>query len=134
MVDANGNHSEAAFNALGQVIAVAAKGKKIGDGWEGDDLSGFDFARCNPPPTDVQAFCTATTLDESRARDWLDRATTRLCITSARRGTMLAMSLPGLHARLAPASSSENPCFPAQRQRQLACRSPWNVPTVPAMC
>lgn len=76
--DVNGNHTEACFDILGRVIAVAVKGKLRGDGWEGDDLAGFEeLARVNPVPEAVQAFCTATTLDDSRARDWLRRAGTR---------------------------------------------------------
>ncbi|MBK6795287.1 MAG: hypothetical protein IPG76_00380 [Acidobacteria bacterium] len=77
MVDINGNHSEAAFDILGQVIAVAAKGKFVSNRWEGDDLSGFDLALCNPPTTQIQTFCTDTTFNEPRARGWLNRATTR---------------------------------------------------------
>jgi len=78
MEDVNGNHSEAAFDILGHVIAVAMKGKPIAGGWEGDDLSGFESSDlCNPLEADVQAFCNNTVFDEGQARTWLGRASTR---------------------------------------------------------
>ncbi|MDP3596760.1 MAG: toxin TcdB middle/N-terminal domain-containing protein, partial [Nitrospirota bacterium] len=79
MVDANGNHTEAILDMLGQVIAVAIKGKPVGAGWEGDDLDAFhsDSSRRNPSVGAVQAFCTSYTLSESQARAWLARAGSR---------------------------------------------------------
>jgi RHS repeat-associated protein len=79
MVDANGNHTEACLDILGRVIASAAKGKPVADGWEGDDLAAFagQAALRNPDLAVVQAFGTATSLGEAQARDWLARATSR---------------------------------------------------------
>lgn len=79
MVDPNGNHTEACVDILGRVMAVAAKGKRTGSGWEGDDLDAFspDSLLRNPSTADVQAFSTASTLDESQARRWLGRASSR---------------------------------------------------------
>ena len=78
MVDVNGNHSEVAVDILGLVVASAIKGKKIGtDQWEGDDLTNFDLALCNPSPHTVQVFCFDTVANRAQARQWLDRATTR---------------------------------------------------------
>lgn len=78
MIDANANHSEVVFDVLGLPIAAALKGKDLGDGqWEGDDLSGFDFALCNPPAQAVEAFCTSQVMDKTTARAWLGRATNR---------------------------------------------------------
>ena len=50
VIDANGNHVEAARDALGAVVAVARKGKDLGDGaWEGRTLAAphqtFTYAR-----------------------------------------------------------------------------------------
>ncbi len=79
MVDVNGNHTEASLDILGQVIAVAAKGKNASDGWDGDDLDAFraDAALRNSSTADVQTFCTASVLDEAQARRWLSRASSR---------------------------------------------------------
>ncbi len=78
MVDANGNHSEVVFDVLGLPVAAAIKGKARGNGvWEGDDLSGFGFAQCNPSPQAVEAFCAGAVMDEATARAWLGRASTR---------------------------------------------------------
>jgi RHS repeat-associated protein len=73
MVDANGNHTEVAFDILGMVVASAVKGK----GSEADDLVGFDDALANPSSLDVQAFCTASVMNETTARAWLGHATAR---------------------------------------------------------
>ena len=73
MVDANGNRSEVYFDTLGMVVAAAVKGK----GSEADDLIGFDYALANPSTAAVQAFCTATEMNEVKARAWLGRATAR---------------------------------------------------------
>lgn len=79
MVDANGNHTEAAVDIFGLIIATASKGKPVGAGWEGDDLAALqaDSTLRNPDPIAVQAFVTATTLDDAQARVWLDRASSR---------------------------------------------------------
>lgn len=79
MQDANGNRTEACIDILGLVIATAAKGKPVGGGWEGDDLAALQtgFMLRNPGAADVQAFCTAATLNEPQARAWLARAGSR---------------------------------------------------------
>jgi RHS repeat-associated protein len=78
LIDANANHSEVVFDVLGLPVAAALKGKDLGGGqWEGDDLSGFDFALCNPPAQVVEVFCASPVMDETTARAWLGRATTR---------------------------------------------------------
>ncbi|MGB7816858.1 MAG: SpvB/TcaC N-terminal domain-containing protein [Methylotenera sp.] len=77
MVDANGNHTEVVFDILGLPIAAAIKGKRINNKWEGDDLTGFDFSLRNPSTQAIQAFCMATEMNETTARDWLGSATTR---------------------------------------------------------
>lgn len=79
MVDINGNHTEAVFDILGLPIAIAIKGKPIDGQWQGDDLKNFkaDFDLRNPPPEQIQQFCTAHELDQDLARDWLRNATTR---------------------------------------------------------
>lgn len=82
MMDANGNHSEVAFDILGMVVAAAIKGKNIStdpaiEKWEGDDLSNFNYDLCNPSSASVQAFCFNTAGDRTQARQWLDHATTR---------------------------------------------------------
>ena len=78
MLDPNGNFSEVAVDILGMVVAAAIKGKEIAPKkWEGDDLSYFNFALCNPSPVSVQTFCTNSMADRDQARQWLDRATTR---------------------------------------------------------
>mgnify|MGYP001591386205 CR=1 FL=1 len=73
MVDANGNRTEVYCDILGMVVATAVKGK----GTEGDDLVGFDDELGNPPASEVQAFCTATTMNEQTAKTWLGNASTR---------------------------------------------------------
>ncbi|MES2825377.1 MAG: SpvB/TcaC N-terminal domain-containing protein [Pseudomonadota bacterium] len=79
MLDANGNHTEACVDILGQVIAVAAKGKLLASGWEGDNLEAFHASSdlVNLSVTAVQDFCFATTLDEAQARIWLASASSR---------------------------------------------------------
>lgn len=80
MIDINGNHTEAVFDILGLPIAIAIKGKPLNAArteWEADNLSGFDFNKCNPSATEIQDFCLATELDETKAGDWLGNATTR---------------------------------------------------------
>ena len=77
MIDANDNHTEVVFDVLGLLVAAAIKGKPINGQWQGDDLTGFDFALRNPAPQAVQAFCTDTVMDETIARNWLGHATTR---------------------------------------------------------
>ena len=53
--------------------------KPVGSGWEGDDLADFqaDPVLRNPRVEEVQAFCTATTLNEAQVRTWLARASSR---------------------------------------------------------
>jgi RHS repeat-associated protein len=78
--DPNGNHTEAAFDILGRVIALAVKGKLQGLGWEGDDLSDFDLALSNPSEAAVAAFLTNPAFDvaqRTQARTWLGRASSR---------------------------------------------------------
>ena len=77
LLDANGNRTEVVFDALGMVVATATKGKQTSNGWEGDNLGGFDEALINPPTADVVAFCTANAQDDVRARDWLGNASAR---------------------------------------------------------
>lgn len=83
MVDANGNHTQAALDILGNVIATATKGKPLAGGlWQGDDLDHFTHGTaaldlCNPSPTLIQAFCSNTVADRAQARLWRDRATSR---------------------------------------------------------
>lgn len=79
MVDPNGNHIEACIDIFGLIIATASKGKPVGAGWEGDDLVALQAASTlrNPDPMAVQAFATATSLDDSQARVWLARASGR---------------------------------------------------------
>jgi RHS repeat-associated protein len=78
--DLNRNRTEVAFDVLGRVIAAAVKGKAQGQGWQGDDLTVFDLALCNPPEAAVQAFCTSAEFDaaqRAQARTWLGRASAR---------------------------------------------------------
>lgn len=82
MVDANGNHSEVAVDILGMVVASAIKGKDISadpavEEWEADNLAGFDDLLLNPTVADVVAFCTSTTLNDTKAREWLGNASMR---------------------------------------------------------
>ena len=80
LVDANGNHTEAAFDILGRVVATATKGKPQpapAGGWQGDDLAALTATLADPDEADVQAFCLAATFDEATARTWLGRATAR---------------------------------------------------------
>jgi len=77
IADINGNHTEAAFDIRGQVVAVATKGKEFNGQWEGDNLSGFSFALANPTPEQVTAFCAATQADRGQARTWLADASVR---------------------------------------------------------
>lgn len=77
MLDSNGNRTEVYFDALGLVVAAAAKGKRAGAVWEGDNLEGFDAGLANPPDPDVQAFCADIVMNLQQARDWLGSATTR---------------------------------------------------------
>lgn len=60
VVDANGNHTEVAFDILGMVVASAMKGK----GTEADDLTGFDDALANHSAAAVQTFCTHSVMNE----------------------------------------------------------------------
>jgi RHS repeat-associated protein len=71
--DPNDNLTEARFDVLGKVIAMAVKGK----GSEGDDLTGLDADLSNPAPNDLAAFFNSSPFDEAQARSWLQNATTR---------------------------------------------------------
>ena len=80
MVDANGNHSEVAFDIFGLVVAAATKGKLINNKWQGDNLDGFDFALINPHENEVYDFCFKKVFDqqqENKAREWLANASAR---------------------------------------------------------
>jgi len=71
--DINDNETEAYFDVLGMVVAMAAKGKDN----EGDNLHGFTDALANPPTTAVVSFCTSTTLNAAQASTWLANASAR---------------------------------------------------------
>lgn len=73
MEDINGNLTEAYFDSLGMVVAMAVKGK----GAEADNLNDYTDALANPPAADVVAFCIRDTLHEQQARDWLGNASAR---------------------------------------------------------
>jgi len=78
MVDANGNHSEVAFDIRGLVVAAAIKGKKTTAGtWQGDSLDGFDFDLANPSERAVVTFCTDSRANRSQAAIWLGNASSR---------------------------------------------------------
>lgn len=77
MVDASGNNSEVRFDILGRVVAMATKGNPADARLRGDDLDSFTNALTNPPGDEVAAFCTATALDEAKARTWLGNASAR---------------------------------------------------------
>ncbi|HEV7759226.1 MAG TPA: SpvB/TcaC N-terminal domain-containing protein, partial [Acidimicrobiales bacterium] len=77
LVDPNGNHTEVAFDILGQVVALAVKGQAQGGSWPGDHLDDLTPELADPDEADVQAFCTAATFDEITARAWLGSATAR---------------------------------------------------------
>ena len=79
MIDANGNHTEVAFDILGLPVLAAVKGKRVGSParWEGDHLDGVTVEQCNPSRQAVSAFCRADRVDEQQARSWLGAATTR---------------------------------------------------------
>src|SRR5262249_7768434 len=62
--DANGNLTEVRFDALGQVIALALKGKRT----EGDDLAGYDEALANPELAETLTFFDLPPLTEPQAR------------------------------------------------------------------
>lgn len=70
--DANDNLAEACYDALGRLVASAAKGK----GTEGDDVSAFDDDLLNPPLSALQTYFTGA-FDETEARRLLDTATAR---------------------------------------------------------
>jgi len=71
--DLNGNLTEAYFDPLGMVAAVATKGK----GAEGDNLDGFANEAVHPTPKESEAFFTGPTFDKSAAIRWLGNATSR---------------------------------------------------------
>ena len=75
--DVNANRAEAAFDALGRVIAVALKGKNE----EGDSLAGYDDAFANPELARILPYFDPGPLAITEARDLfgpaLGNATTR---------------------------------------------------------
>ncbi|MDM0116730.1 SpvB/TcaC N-terminal domain-containing protein [Variovorax sp. J22R133] len=80
IIDTNGNHTQAAFDIRGQVVAVAVKGKQVNGRWEGDHLDSLTTALVNVPPTQVMSFCTSPGFDnqkQTQARLWLADASTR---------------------------------------------------------
>jgi RHS repeat-associated protein len=70
MTDPNGNRSEAAFDALGMVVATAVRGKANQN--LGDLLEGFD---ADPPLEDLQGFITDP---HGQSASLLGKATTRM--------------------------------------------------------
>jgi RHS repeat-associated protein len=83
MQDANLNRSEAWFDVLGRVAALALNGKVTGSGvtatTEADSLQGYDDALANPPGLAVAAFFASPASDPAHdpARTFLGNATTR---------------------------------------------------------
>ncbi|MGW6893714.1 SpvB/TcaC N-terminal domain-containing protein [Streptomyces chartreusis] len=75
LIDANGNRTATAYDALGRVTATATQGKPVGGGWQGDRLDGLD---ADPDPAAIAAFCTGPTQDDVQARAWLSDATVRV--------------------------------------------------------
>ncbi|MEJ7805950.1 MAG: LamG domain-containing protein, partial [Telluria sp.] len=71
--DINGNLTQAYFDVLGMVAAIAMKGK----GAEGDKLDGLTDALANPPVAERVAFFSGADYDEAQARTWLGNATMR---------------------------------------------------------
>jgi RHS repeat-associated protein len=77
LVDPNANRDQVVFDIFGLVVASGRLGKRVNGRWQGDDLSGFDFALANPAEPDVAAFCAANRLDRTTARRWLAGAGAR---------------------------------------------------------
>ena len=80
LVDANGNHSQVAYDIRGLVVAMAVKGKRVNGQWQGDHLDGWDFTQTNHSTAAISAFCTGPEYgadQEQTARDWLGTTTMR---------------------------------------------------------
>lgn len=77
--DINDNVSEVIFDVLGMPAAMAVKGKRQQGEWQGDNLDEFiaNESLLNPLQNEVIGFCTNTTQDDAKARQWLANATTR---------------------------------------------------------
>jgi len=77
LVDINGNHTEACFDVLGRVIAVAVKGK----GNQADNLTGYGFDTANPKLSQVLNCFDISKLPTDEGQDLLSailgNATTR---------------------------------------------------------
>lgn len=104
LVDANGNHSEIAYDLLGLAVASAVKGKQVQGQWQADHLDGWDFTRGNPAPAVVDHFVRTRNFQsthEQTARDWLGTATTRFIYHFG--GPYDADGLPMPGARMASA-------------------------------
>jgi RHS repeat-associated protein len=71
--DSNGNLSDALFDSLGMVVAVALTGK----GEEGDNLKGFNDSLANLAWDELDAFFNGISINDADARKWLGNATTR---------------------------------------------------------
>jgi RHS repeat-associated protein len=71
--DLNGNLTEACFDSLGMLVAVALKGK----GKEADNLNGFDDALTNPTTAELNSFFNGANFDEAETYRWLRNATIR---------------------------------------------------------
>ena len=78
MAGINGNRTEAWFDVLGMVVAVAVKGKVNTAGvTEADNLGGYNVDLANPTVNDLAAIFAAATPDDSTARRLLGNATMR---------------------------------------------------------
>jgi RHS repeat-associated protein len=71
--DINANRTEAYFDILGMVIAVAVKGK----GGEADNLTGYDDALANPTASELSAIFNNNLVDDVTVRRLLGNASTR---------------------------------------------------------
>jgi RHS repeat-associated protein len=78
MEDINRNRTEAWFDVLGMVVAVAVKGKVNTAGvTEADNLGGYTVGLANPTGNDLAAIFAAATPDYNVARRMLGNATMR---------------------------------------------------------
>lgn len=97
IVDANGNHTEMAYDTLGLPVALATKGKCRNGICEADDLAAFraDYRLRNPDSLSVQAFCSTPQMDEGAARSWLASATRRFVYHFGDRQGLWMQQMPG---------------------------------------